>query len=253
MKDLVWSDLLREAIATPGILHAGYRAFHRFSVGNQMAAAYQLYMRGMKLSPIASYKSWQEKGRQVRKGEKALSLCMPVSGKKKDKETGEEISYSFFVWRANWFSLDQTDGQEIENEQACSEWDRDKAIETLQIREVAFDELNGNVQGYAVENSIAVSPLAAFPHKTTFHELAHVVLGHTKEAGLTDSESTPRSVKEVEAESVAYILCSILDLPGLDSSRAYIQSWRSEISDSSARKIFACSDKILKAGLPATN
>ena len=101
----------------------------------------------------------------------------------------------------------------------------DKALETLGITESPFDLVNGNVQGYAQLDSIAVNPVAEFPHKTRFHEIAHVVLGHTKEGLVTDSERTPRDIREVEAEGVAYILCNLLGLPGLHESRGYIQNW----------------------------
>jgi hypothetical protein len=129
-------------------------------------------------------------------------------------------------------------------------WDKNKALETLQITEIRFDSPNGNSQGYAQGKNIAINPVAALPHKTRFHELAHVVLGHTLEGTMSDSESTPRDIREVEAESVAYILCSLLELPGLIESRGYIQSWLSgaEISDKSAQRIFSAADKILKAG-----
>ena len=56
--------------------------------------------------------------------------------------------------------------------------------------------------------AVAVSPVAALPHKTLFHELAHVVLGHTAEGTLEDDERTPRSLREVEAESVALLCCA---------------------------------------------
>lgn len=42
----------------------------------------------MPLGPLATYKAWQEKGRQVRKGEKALILCMPITGKRKGARPG---------------------------------------------------------------------------------------------------------------------------------------------------------------------
>jgi len=63
----------------------------------------------------------------------------------------------------------------------------------------------------------------------------------TVDSALSDSEATPRDIKEVEAESVAFILCNILDLPGKDESRGYIQHWLSgqEINEKSAQKIFA--------------
>jgi hypothetical protein len=93
------------------------------------------------------------------------------------------------------------------------------------------------------------------PHKTRFHELAHVVLGHTSEAveGLTDSETTPRSLKEVEAEAVALVCLEALNLPGADHSRGYIQHWNQlrgaePIPERSAQRIFKAADQILKAG-----
>jgi hypothetical protein len=110
--------------------------------------------------------------------------------------------------------------------------------------------IDGNCQGYASGQTFALNPVAALPHKTSFHEMAHIVLGHTQEFTMTDSERTPKDIKEVEAESVAYILCSILGLPGLEESRGYIQHWLRdcEISEKSAQKIFSTADKILKAG-----
>ena len=42
--------------------------------------------------------------------------------------------------------------------------------------------MNGNCQGYAKGRQIAINPVAQMPAKTTFHELAHIELGHTTEA-----------------------------------------------------------------------
>ena len=86
--------------------------------------------------------------------------------------------------------------------------------------------MNGNAQGYAAPGKqIAINPVAALPHKTMFHELAHVVLGHTEEGQLSDDEQTPRSLREVEAESVALLCCASLGLEGEEFARGYIQNW----------------------------
>ena len=53
-------------------------------------------------------------------------------------------------------------------------------------------------------------------HKTPFHELAHVLLGHTTEGEQNDGEFTPRSLRECEAEAVALLCCAALDLPGVE-------------------------------------
>lgn len=249
-----FSALLADAVSKPGIISSAYSAFHSYSLGNQMHAYVQCIGRNIPLGPIATFPGWKEKGRSVKKGEKAISLCMPVTmkGKRTDKETGteEEFRFSRFVFRNNWFVLSQTEGADYAAEVKSPAWDADKALAGLEVTAATFDHPDGNCQGYASGRSIAINPVAAFPHKTRFHELAHVVLGHCAEATMADSEQTPRDIREVEAESVAYILCSLLGLPGQNESRGYIQHWLkgAEIPEKSAMKIFSTADKILKAG-----
>ena len=110
---------------------------------------------------------------------------------------------------------------------------------------------DGNCLGFARERSIAINPVNPLPHKTRFHELAHVLLGHTTEGTQTDSEITPRTLRECEAESVALLCCAALDLPGVDECRGYIQNWWGqghEIPERSAQRILKTADQILKAG-----
>ena len=58
-------------------------------------------------------------------------------------------------------------------------WDKATALAALNIREENFTMLDGNAQGYATGvATVAVSPVAAMPEKTLFHEIAHVILGH---------------------------------------------------------------------------
>ena len=104
--------------------------------------------------------------------------------------------------------------------------------------------------GYAKGRRIAINPVAQMTAKTTFRELAHIELGHTSEA-VHDSESLPRNLREVEAESVALLCLESLGMDGAEYCRGYIQNWLagSEIPERSAQRIFATADKILKAGL----
>ena len=246
MEKANFSQLLNDAVNQPGIISKCYSTFHGYSIGNQLLAYSQCIARDIPIGPIASFKTWKDLGRSVKKGEKAIALVRPVTIAKKD-DAGEKTGDAFqlFVLKNQWFVLSQTEGEEFVNEVAVPTWDKAKALETLGITEVAFDHTDGNCQGYAVSKSIAVSPLAVLPHKTRFHEIAHVVLGHTSEGQLSDSESTPRDVREVEAEGVAYILCALLDLPGLHESRGYIQNWLqgAEVSDKSAQRIFSAADR----------
>ena len=109
--------------------------------------------------------------------------------------------------------LAQTNGDPIEAPTAPA-WDKAKAFTILNVEEVGFALLDSNVQGYAMEQKISVSPVAALPWKTTFHELAHVLLGHTSEGQHSDDECTPRDLRECEAEAVALLCCEALGLPG---------------------------------------
>jgi len=251
MEKANFSQLLSDAINQPGIISKCYSTFYGYSLGNQLLAYSQCVSREIPLGPIATFKKWKDLGRSVSKGQKAIALVMPVTVSKKD-EAGEKTGevFSLFTLKNNWFVLSQTEGEDYANEVAIPTWDKAKALEALDINEVAFEHTDGNCQGYAVSNKIAVNPVAVLPHKTRFHEIAHVVLGHTKEGQLSDSEATPRDVREVEAEGVAYILCSLLGLEGLHESRGYIQNWLAgaEITDKTAQRIFSAANKILEAG-----
>lgn len=256
-----FDSLLQEALTQPGFLSAAYTAFHGFSIGNQVLAAQQLLMRGLPLSPIASFNTWKERGRFVRKGEMAICLFMPTTVKAKaeadgiDADGAGEAVRTVYRLRPNWFALYQTEGEDFAPEQRSPQWDAARALAGLSIEEVPFELLQGNCMGYAQARSIAVSPLAPLKHKTRFHELAHVVLGHTEGgAALTDGEELGRADREMEAESVAHILCSLLGLPGAEESRGYLRWWMDhggKVTEKNAARIFGAADRILKAGQPA--
>jgi N-terminal domain of anti-restriction factor ArdC len=259
-------DLLNRALSEPGVISRAYTAFHGYSIGNQLLALMQCAERGITPGPIATFMGWKDKGRYVRKGEKAIVLCMPVTCKRKGKEDpptdanddAKPETFTRFVYRPNWFVLAQTEGQALDGPPIPA-WDRFRALESLGVVEEPFSITDGNCQGYARQLTIAVSPLAELPHKTRFHELAHVVLGHTSEAeaaGLSDSDVTPRSLREVEAEAVALVCLEALALPGAEHCRGYIQHWNDRrgaepIPERSAQRIFKAADQILKAGTPA--
>ena len=104
-----WNSLLQQALTLPGTLSKAYSVFHDYSLGNAILAAFQLAARGLPLAPIASFNRWKNLGRKVRKGEKALSLIMPVTVKRKDKdevtqEEGTGGAYMIFLMKRNWFS-----------------------------------------------------------------------------------------------------------------------------------------------------
>lgn len=245
-----WSQLLEQAVTEPGLMLKAYSAFHGYSLGNQLAALLQCRLFRIEPGPIDTYKGWLDKGRHVRKGEKAIWLCMPLTRKKTNQETGEDELYiTAFAWKPRWFVLSQTEGEPVPMPE-IPDWNKERALAGLGIEEIPFTHTNGNVQGYAQKSKVAVSQLAELPHKTLFHEVAHVILGHTAESDISDSKQTPRSLREVEAEAVALLVCESLGLSCAEYCRGYIQNWLEgePIPEKSAQKIFGAADRILKAG-----
>jgi antirestriction protein ArdC len=248
-----FADLLRSAVSDPGVISSAYQQFHTYSIGNQLLAWSQCIERSLQPGPMATFPKWKELGRHVRKGEKALVLCHPVTVKRTTQEADgadETAVFTRFTYRPRWFVLAQTEGAELPPT-VTPDWDAERALAALDVTEVPFDATDGNVLGYACGRMIAVSPINSLPHKTRFHELAHVLLGHTTEGEQHDGELTPRNLRECEAESVAMLCCAALGLAGVEFSRGYIQSWwgaGNPIPEKSAQKILKAADQILKAG-----
>lgn len=262
-----WQSILIEAVEKPGVISKAYSMFWNYSVGNQLAALFQCVLRRIEPGPIHTYKGWQELGRQVKKGEKAIVLTMPltvsekaVAAKVPDAESAKSSETErvpamrrIFVERPHWFVLSQTEGKDYTPLQS-PEWDEARALRSLLIGRVPFRYLDGNCQGYATLRQVAISPIAFLPHRTLFHEIAHVVLGHTEESQTMsdDDTRTPRDIREVEAECVALICSESLGMPGAEFSRGYIQHWlkNNPIREKSVHRIFKAADAILSAGRP---
>jgi len=256
-----WSALLVEAVNKPGLIMKAYSNFHSYSLGNQLLALVQCQMRGLQPGPINTFPKWRELGRHVKRGERALMLCMPITCKRRDETTDQETNgegtFTSFVYKARWFVLTQTEGEALQP-QVIPEWDAKRALAALAIDQIPFDSTDGNCQGFARKRQIAINPVAQLPHKTLFHELAHVVIGHTTEADFADTEKTPRNLREVEAEAVALLCCESLESEGADYCRGYLQNWLYQgigydtdaIPEKSAQKIFRAADQILRAGRP---
>src|SRR5206468_4066133 len=97
-----FAELLRSAITEPGIISNCYRAFHDYSMGNQLLAWAQCAQRGIAPGPISTFVGWKTKNRYVRKGEKAITLCMPVTIRRKSEERTDDDQpevFTRFVYR----------------------------------------------------------------------------------------------------------------------------------------------------------
>src|ERR1043166_3792080 len=127
------AQLLESAVTEPGIISSAYRQFHTYSIGNQLLAWGQCLARGIQPGPIATFMGWKDKGRHVKKGEKAITLCMPVTCKRtieQEDDSEEVVAFTRFVYRSHWFVLAQTEGEPLEAV-SLPNWDRSKALHTL--------------------------------------------------------------------------------------------------------------------------
>ena len=252
MENTNFAGLLESALSEPGKLSECYSQFWNYSMGNQLLAMQQCSARKIQLGPISTFVGWKEKGRFVKKGEKAIVLCMPVTGKRKaeDEEGNEtEVGFTRFIYKANWFVAAQSDGDAVQP-QPIPGFSFERALTALEIAKVEFAMLNGNCQGYAQKREIAINPIADHPERTMAHEIAHVILGHTAELMSDNGERTPSDIRELEAEATSMLVCASLDLAGIEESRGYIQSWYkgNKVPEASAKRIFHAADQILKAG-----
>src|SRR5215211_1352664 len=106
-----FADLLQSVVTEPGIVSDAYRQFHQYSISNQLLAWSQCLERAVQPGPLATFARWKELGRHVRRGEKALTLCMPVTVKRTERDQDgaeEESAFTRFIYRPRWFVLTQT-------------------------------------------------------------------------------------------------------------------------------------------------
>ena len=238
-------ELFNEALTRPGIISDAYSRFYEFSIGNSILAYLQAGNQ-----PIATYKKWQALGRQVKRGAKALELIMPITFKS-DKDNKDSDTITLFKPVKRWFAYADTEGAELVHELKTPDFNLEQALSNLSIEQEKFTESNYNVQGYAYKRVIAVNPAAKYPLKTSIHEMAHILLGHTTDSVITDTDTLTRDAKEVEAEGATYLVMAILGHNQvLEESRGYIQYNLNAKSKEKIRinKIFSVADQIIKAG-----
>lgn len=256
-----WYDLLDQAVQEPGQLAAAHKYFHSYSLANRWLASTQLRAAGLPLMPINTFKGWLNASRPVQKGQKAsiaLIMPVPVRAKKKD-ETGKEergdVVFTKFMLRSYWFHLNQTDGEEFNaNKVERGDWSLASAFDFLEIKEQPFEfsSITDKRLGWAQGKEISVSPLETYQAYGRLREMARIMLGHT-DASPSKSVPTEQDVRDVEAETTAYLCAATLGLPGLEEARLRLQmnldgGAKMRIPDKCAHRAFSAADKLINAG-----
>ena len=243
-------ELINKFLSEPGIISKCYSTFTNYSIMNGLALMCQIQSRGLSVGPCASFAKWKSLNGKVKKGEKALWVNVPCKVKitdKKDIQVKEDEEddkiITCFYWKPCVFTLAQVD-IDMKPEPVQTKWDKDKMLKELNIREIPFEMVNGNTQGYSTEKGVSVNPLGVHKTRTLVHEVAHYLLHISKKC------KTEPAIKEVEAELTSALVGYALGLDGADESRGYVQHYlgSNKLTNKSALRVLACANKILKAG-----
>ena len=237
---------------------AAQARFHRYSFGNTL-----LIMRQCPAATqVASYKRWQEMGRQVRKGESAIWIWAPCTRKVTEtSETSEDGDGEARRMLSGFrpvpvFDIGQTDGEDLP--EVChllGGEDEDGMFGRL----AAVAEGMGwtvrrapGVDGHPGANGLcehgarvitvasARSPLQQV--KSLAHEMAHALLH-----GPRVDYPAARGLCELEAESVAYIVAASLGLDTSAYSFGYVAGWQNGDAGKAREAIKASGARIQRA------
>lgn len=260
---LDWPQLMEEALTAPGHLGQTYSRFHDYSLTNEVL----FLMQGMH-EPVGSRSTWRALGRIILNGARPKQVIVPVliheqaptlEGPEGKQETLEERRERVarligFKLIHGVFPLSDTEGKELPDVSTPG-WDLQTALDSFGIKEVPFDSTSGNLQGYSRGLEFAINPIAANRNKTVFHELMHIVLGHTLPHHYEEYQAH-RGIMEGQAESGAYILMNelvLLDEETASTMRGYIRHWLKDeqFPDQAIRQVFTGADRVLRAGRTA--
>jgi antirestriction protein ArdC len=208
-------------------------AFRRYSLSNVLLILTQC----PHATQVAGYRKWQEFGRQVAKGQKAIKILgySPKKITEKDEATGEERTRTVVRFPVlSVFDVSQTEGDELPNggmtlpdgHDTAGIWDRSVAWLESTGWTVEVEPIRGGVNGYTdraahrvvIDESLAPAGRAS----VLLHEAGHVVLHEDLEPAEYQQH---RGVYETEAESVAYVLANLLGQPADAASIPYIAGW----------------------------
>lgn len=224
--------------------------FHSYSLSNVLL----ILSQRPDASRVAGFRQWQERGRQVRKGERSIKI-FGYATKRTEEENGEEERRAYFPI-LSVFDVSQTDsidGEEIPElaprliggddagiYDAAAEW---LTGQGLSIDRASTGEANGFTRHKSRTITIHDQLQPAQAAATMLHEAAHALM-HADAGDYHEH----RGVYETEAESVAYIVAGVLGLDTSSKSIGYIAGWTDGDADTvktTATRVLATARTIL--------
>lgn len=202
--------------------------FHRYSFGNVLLILSQMPAA----THVAGFGTWKQMGRFVKKGEKGIVIIAPMSIRpKEDKpapQQGQEQSdraKPILRFRGVYvFDVTQTDGQELPEPSRVGgdpQHHLTKLKEQVAERGIKldYDDLPPGADGVSRGGRISIRPglEPANEFSVIVHELAHELLHRG------DQRPTSKTVRETEAEAVAFVVCQAIGLETGSAASDYIQ------------------------------
>ena len=222
--------------------------FHSYSLSNSLLIMAQF----PQAAHVAGYRTWQKLDRQVRRGSKAIKILAPIM--KRNRRAADEEKTVVAFRTVSVFDVSQTDGRPLP-EPALVQGNPGRHVQALKDfvarRNVGleYSDSLGSAEGVCLGGSIVLRrglpPAAEF--SVLAHELAHVLL-HGGKA----SPAMSRTVRETEAEAVAFVVCRAVGLDDNSSASDYIQLYRGrkETLVASLERIRSVATMIIRAILP---
>jgi hypothetical protein len=209
--------------------------FHSYSFGNVLEIARQM----PSATRVAGFWTWKNLGRSVKAGQKGVRILAPIVGvrRKKDTEANKDINKQnerilLGFRNAYVFDISQTDGvdlpalQEVtgdpgENIERMTAFLNSKGIT------VSYNEKIAPALGMSYGGRIALLPgqSKAETFSTLVHEAGHELLHRSERR-----TATTKTVRETEAEAVAFVVGKAVGLVNNDASADYIQLYKGNAS-----------------------
>jgi len=223
--------------------------FHHYSFSNQMLIGVQTHFEATR---VAGFKTWQGMNRQVRKGEKGISILAPKTIRKDATDSagkptlgpdGKPAKKSVIIGftAVSVFDVSQTDGEPLpdgESMMTLSEepppgFQEDLAAAITESGyAVSYDDIPGTARGFTDPHGHRVVIRAGMSEanqvNTLAHELGHIKAGHVEKLDEYHSgHNGNRGAFEVEAESISYVLCRNQGMSADvgDKSGRYVAGW----------------------------
>lgn len=200
--------------------------FHNYSWHNCLL----IYGQRPDATQVAGYQTWRKLGRQVRRGERGITILAPCPWKRSeaDEDGTERVVQGVWFKPVHVFDIAQTDGEAVPTfdvpdvvQAADRLLDALQAVALARGIRLAFVDLQPGHYGTSKGGTVEIAKGLASGHaaKTLAHELAHEALHKADRTGLT------RTVAELEAEAVAYVVCRHCGLDVEVRASRYVALW----------------------------